>query len=373
MIGPMPPKYLWILFILVMATTFAPLGPVKCWGAAVPLPPESIAMGEIGACKLKQGTIVIANTDSGRKAWSADLEDGWLCKSGQPLRGMLENALPVQIKISMKSSLVPAGGDNNHHDLYTVVLNLELENRHVSYHKKLSGGNHREMAILNIGGEKKVVELSFYVMEYPLEPLLSVSPRRLDFGTLGQGQKMIKKIEITNRGRQALKWKIRPKNNLQQMADSEILAGRYVSFLHRETRETGPYQPGNGGKESAEFTGPWSEVDGYPEAQQNSVLKYRFSGAGVILYYWKSPAGGKFSLYLDNRIIANIDTFNEQTVAAEYRLPEPVVLGTHTLTLVNNLGRVVIEGVKIVGREIARGEGKVDKNIPGNRRHHPGD
>ncbi len=347
-----------------MAATFEPLDPVKSWGAAVLLQPESIVMGDIGAGKLKQGTIVLSHEDSVRKAWSVDLEDGWLCKAGQPLTGMLENTRPLQIKISMKSSLVPAGEDNNHHGLYTVVLNLDLDNRHVIYHKKLAGGNHREMIILNVGGERKVVELSFYVMEYPLAPVLAVSPCRLDFGALGQGQKMIKKIEITNRGRQALKWKIRQKNNLQQMADSETLSGRYVSFLHSETRETGQYRPGNAGKESAEFTGHWSEIDGYPEAQQNSVLKYRFSGAGVILYYWKSPAGGKFTLYLDNRIIANIDAFNEQTAAAEYRLHEPVGIGTHTLTLVNNLGRVVIEGIKIVGREITPGNGKWLKIYP---------
>jgi hypothetical protein len=353
-----------MFFVLLMAATFEPLDPVKSWGAAVLLQPESIVMGDIGAGKLKQGTIVLSHEDSVRKAWSVDLEDGWLCKAGQPLTGMLENTRPLQIKISMKSSLVPAGEDNNHHGLYTVVLNLDLDNRHVIYHKKLAGGNHREMIILNVGGERKVVELSFYVMEYPLAPVLAVSPCRLDFGALGQGQKMIKKIEITNRGRQALKWKIRQKNNLQQMADSETLSGRYVSFLHSETRETGQYRPGNAGKESAEFTGHWSEIDGYPEAQQNSVLKYRFSGAGVILYYWKSPAGGKFTLYLDNRIIANIDAFNEQTAAAEYRLHEPVGIGTHTLTLVNNLGRVVIEGIKIVGREITPGNGKWLKIYP---------
>ncbi len=347
-----------------MAATFEPLDPVKSWGAAVLLQPESIVMGDIGAGKLKQGTIVLSHDDSVRKAWSVDLEDGWLCKAGQPLTGMLENTRPLQIKISMKSSLVPAGEDNNHHGLYTVVLNLDLDNRHVIYHKKLAGGNHREMIILNVGGERKVVELSFYVMEYPLAPVLAVSPCRLDFGALGQGQKMVKKIEITNRGRQALKWKIRQKNNFQQMADSEALSGRYVSFLHSETRETGQYRPGNAGKESAEFTGHWSEIDGYPEAQQNSVLKYRFSGAGVILYYWKSPAGGKFTLYLDNRIIANIDAFNEHTAAAEYRLHEPVGIGTHTLTLVNNLGRVVIEGIKIVGREITPGNGKWLKIYP---------
>ena len=184
-----------------MAAAVEPLVPEKCWGAAVLLYPESIALGDIGAGKLKKGTVTLTYADSDRKPWSAEVDDGWLCKSGQPLAGILEQARPLHLKISMKSSLAPAGEDNNHHGLYTVVLNLEVDNRRVIYHKKLVSGNHREGVVLNVGGERKVIELSFHVMEYPLEPVLSVSPRRLDFGTLGQGQKTIKKIEITNRGR----------------------------------------------------------------------------------------------------------------------------------------------------------------------------
>jgi len=57
-------------------------------------------------------------------------------------------------------------------------------------------------------------------------------------------------------------------------------------------------------------------------------------------------------------MITQIDAYNEQTVAAEYRFNEPVGAGSHTLTMVNNLGRVVIEGIKIIGKEISRGNGK---------------
>lgn len=341
-----------------MAVAVEPLEPGKSWGAAVLLQPESIALGDIGAGKLKKGRVILSNADSDRKAWSAEVDEGWLCKLGEPLTGILEHAQPLQIKISMKSSLAPTGEDTNHHGLYTVVLNLEVDNRRVIYHKKLASGNHREGVVLDVGGERKVIELSFHVMEYPLEPVLSVSPRRLDFGTLGQGQKMIKKIEITNRGRQALKWKVNQKSQGRQMDDIDARSGRYISFLQPETQGTGQYRPGSSGKDAAEFTGHWSEVEGYPEAQQNSVLKYRFSGSGVILYFWKSPAASKISLYLDNRMIANIDACNERTAAAEYRLNEPVGAGSHTLTLVNNLGRVVIEGIKITGKEISRGNGK---------------
>jgi hypothetical protein len=360
----MQPKYLWILLILFAVTTFEHIEPEKSWGAALSQHSDSIIMGDIGAGKIKKGTIILGNDDSVRKEWSAELEEGWLCRSGQPLTGMLENARPLQIKISMKSSLIPAGEDNNHHGLYTVALSLELDNRHVVYHKKLTVGNHREKVLFNVGGERKVVELSFYVTEYPLEPVLSVSPRRLDFGTLGHGQKVIKKIEITNKGRQALKWKVSQKDRIRQMSDNDALSGRYLSFLHSDIQVTGQDRQGTTGKDNAEFTGHWSEVDGYPEAQPKSALKYRFVGSGVIIYFWKSPAGGKFSLYLDNKIVANIDAFSEQTVNAEYRLHEPVGIGTHTLTLVNNLGRVVVEGIKILGREINRGSGKWIKIYP---------
>lgn len=357
-------KYLWVLLIIFVMAVFEPIEPGKSWGAATMLQPESLALGDIGAGKLKKGMITLSNDNSDRKSWSIELEEGWQYKAGQPFKGTLEHTRPLQIKISMKSSLVPAGEENNNHGLYTVVLNLELDGRHVIYHKRLTGGNHRERVIFNVGGERKVVELSFFVIEYPIEPVLSVLPRRLDFGSLGQGQKMIKKIEITNRGRQALKWKINQKSHALPMSDLEAFPGRYVSFLNLETQGTGQYRPVSLGKDNAEFTGHWSEVDGYPEAQKNSVLKYRFSGTGIIIYYWKSPVGGKVTIYLDNRLIANIDAFNEQTVAAEYRFHEPVAVGLHTLTLVNNLGRIVIEGIKVTGKDISRGNGQWVKIYP---------
>lgn len=349
--------------MILIVVALEPLAPEPCWGGAVILHPESIALGDIGAGKIKKGVVTITYADSDRKSWSAEVNEGWLCKSGRILTGMLENARPLQLKITMKSSLTPAGEDNNQHGLYNVVLNLDVDNRRVIYQKKLASGNHREGVVLNVGGEIKVIELSFHVMEYPLEPVLSVSPRRLDFGSLGQGQKIIKKIEITNRGRQALKWKVNQKSHGRQMDGVDALAGRYVSFLQPETQGTGLYRPGSLGKDTAEYVGHWSEVEGYPEAQQNSVLKYRFSGSGIVLYYWKSPAAGKISLYIDNRMIANIDAFDEKTVAAEYRLKEPVV-GSHMFTLVNNTGRAVIEGIKIIGKEISLGDGKWIKFYP---------
>ncbi|HAJ27417.1 MAG TPA: hypothetical protein DCG53_09280, partial [Syntrophus sp. (in: bacteria)] len=190
-----------------------PVAPEQCRGEAIIIHPESISLGDIGAGKIKKGMVTITYADSDRKSWSAEVSEGWICKSGRPLAGIFEHTRPLQLKMSMKSSLAPAGEDNNHNGLYTVVLNLEVDNKRVVYHKKLAGGNHREGVVLNVGGEIKVIELSFHVMEYPMEPVLSVSPLRLDFGTLGQGQKIIKKIEITNRGRQALKWKVNQKDH----------------------------------------------------------------------------------------------------------------------------------------------------------------
>ena len=343
-----------------------PLSAGIIWAGEVLLHPESLALGDIGAGKLKKGAVILTYADFDRKSWSASVTEGWQCKSGKPLTGVLVQGKSLKLKISMKSSLAPSREDAHKHGIYTVALNLEVDNQHVGYHKKMSSGNHREGIALNLGGDLKIVEISFHVMEYPLEPVLSVSPLRLDFETMGQGQKAIKKIEITNRGRQALKWKVLQKSQGRQADDIGALPARYISFLHPADQGTGKYRPGpgSGGKDQAEFTGHWSEVDGYPEAHKNSVLKYRFSGSGVIIYFWKSPAAGKISLYLDNRIIANIDAFSEQTVTAEYRLNESVEVGSHTLTLVNNMGRVVIEGIKITGKEISRGNGKWIRIFP---------
>jgi len=199
----------WILWsVLLAVVAIQPLAPV--WSAEVLLHPEAIDLGDVGAGIFKKGQAIMTFADAERKDWAIAAPEGWTCKAGQPLTGTIAHRHPAKINIAMKSSLAPVSENGRHQHLYNVQLQLEFENMQVVYQRLIAAGPHREGIAFNIAGELKVIELSFHIREYPPEPVLAIRPQRLDFGLLEPGRQVEGKIEITNRGRQPLKWKIEP-------------------------------------------------------------------------------------------------------------------------------------------------------------------
>jgi len=310
-------KCTFALLILFVAVALAPLSAEKIMAGEVLLHPESIALGDIGAGKLQKRMAILTYADSDRKSWSAEVNNGWLYKSGKPLTGFIAHGQPLTLKVSMKSSLAPAGEDANHHGLYTVFLNLEADNQHVSYQKKMASGNHREGIALNVGGEIRILELSFHVIEYPLEPVLTVSPTRLDFGALGQGQQLIKKIEITNQGRQALKWRIKQKIQVNEVGGIDAHPGakwikifpelgvttREIDYLHVSV-DTTRLPPGIYGYVfSIESNGGEAAIELHAEISLETGLKildvYRYTFGNDVLLS-TNPQGETKTSYFKN-------------------------------------------------------------------------
>jgi len=312
-------KCAFALLNLFMAVMLIPLSAGKILAGEVLLNPESIVMGDIGAGKLNKGMAILTYANSDRKSWSAEVNEGWLYKSGKPLTGFLAHGQPLTLKVSMKSSLAPAGEDANHHGLYTVVLNLEADSQHVGYQKKMASGNHREGVALNVGGEIKILELSFHVIEYPLEPVLSVSPTRLDFGVLGQGQQLFKKIEITNQGRQALKWKIKQRSKVNEVGGIDALSNakwikifpeigvttREIDYLHVSV-DTSRVPPGTYGHIlNIESNGGEAVIELHAEISLETGLKildvYRYSFGNDVLLSTNPPGETKTSYFRNYR------------------------------------------------------------------------
>ncbi|MDI9570246.1 MAG: hypothetical protein QM278_05900 [Pseudomonadota bacterium] len=332
-------------------------------GGEVLLHPTAIDLGDVGAGVFKRGQAIMTFADAERKDWALATPEGWTCKSGQPLMGTMARRHPAKINIAMKSSLAPVG-ENGKPQLYNVQLLLEFENKQVVYQRLIAAGPHREGIAFNIAGDLKVIELAFHIREYPPEPVLAIRPQRLDFGILEAGRQAEGKIEITNQGRQPLKWKIEPARWPADGESGEVTAGQYHSFHRPEVTGMGAYRPDPTRSGAVEFKGNWMENEGYPEAHGKAILKYNYSGTGIVVYFWKSPLAGTVKAYLDNRPLGNLEAFDERNIAAEYRLPETPAPGSHILTLVNQQGRVVLEGVKILGREGAKDQGRWVRVFP---------
>ncbi|HRU88140.1 MAG TPA: hypothetical protein P5172_04185 [Syntrophales bacterium] len=351
------------IVILTLIVAMYSAAPVR--GAEVLLHPDTIDFGEIGAAKLKKGQAVMTFADAEKKDWSVTLPEGWICKSDHPLTGQISRRHPVKINLFMKTSLLTAGENEQHHHLYNVQLHIEFDGQQAVYQRRLAAGPYQEKIFFNVAGEMKVITLSFHVREYPVEPIISIHPQRIDFGVLEPGQQAMGKIEITNTGRQPLSWKVEDRTFSLPPAEKAALAGQYHSFFRPETVGKGVYRPPGTAKGGIiELKGNWTEVEGYPEAHEKATLKYNFSGTGIIVYFWTSPMGRTMDIYLDNRHAGTVKTYSDQTAPAEYRLPESYPLGSHILTLVSQQGRVTIEGVKILGKENARGQGRWVKVFP---------
>jgi hypothetical protein len=131
--------------------------------------------------------------------------------------------------------------------------------------------------------------------------------------------------------------------------------GRYVSFRH-EIVVKGSYTLTGEIREGLELTGTWAEEGGYPSGQgEQNTLRYRFTGTGIRLYFWKSPDGGSFSVFLDEQFIDIIDGFAERRERAEVLIADAQPDGPHLLAIVNGGGKVTLEGVHLFGKPIQRG------------------
>lgn len=187
--------------------------------------------------------------------------------------------------------------------------------------------------------------------DLPDEPRLVVEPTFLDFGVIPQGQRVSRRIEITNGGRQLLRWQGRVVN-AQNGAEA---SGRYVGFQNPEVRGTGIYSVLACYKNWLEFAGAWSELHGYPTGGAKSMLRFHITGAGLRLYYWKDTDGGTFTVYVNGRSVAEVDTRGEKRERAVFTAVENMPQGPLNILVLVNSEIVSFDGIQILGREAVRG------------------
>jgi hypothetical protein len=176
-------------------------------------------------------------------------------------------------------------------------------------------------------------------------------------GSVQQGKTVAKKIRLTNKGKESLKWSVASQK--QKRSDVQIVVprqGKYISFVNEEIRGSGTYIPPVHLKESMDVIGKWAENDGYPSssASTNSI-KFHFNGTGVILYFTTYPDAGNLTVYLDEKLVIEHDWFADQKEKGDLLIAEGLPAGPHAVTLVNKYGRLNIEGVKILGKDVMTG------------------
>ena len=315
--------------------------------------PRELDFGVISIGEGSRGSVVLKNAGPGTLKWSVIGPEGWALLEDQRISGTLrDNTANVKIHIS---SLKPVLNDaDTTADVYLVQMGIETDSRMNIYRKSLPPGTHKKVVKLTSNGGTKAVTLRFELKTGEKEPLLVVTPSRIDLGQVDSDEQVAGKLMVTNRGREILRW--RAACGLSAEPDTPINTGRYVSFLNASIKGSSSYVPPNHLKESLDISGRWLEKDGYPGSHSPyHVMKYRFWGTGITVFFSVEPVGESISAYVDEKRANALECKSGAHEASECLVAEDLPYGQHVLTVSSKKGHAIIEGVKIYGIEVKRG------------------
>jgi hypothetical protein len=316
---------------------------------------DEIDFGSMGPGALRRGIVSVKKTATGRVQWSLMTPDGWDAASQSSLTGVFDgdgDALRVQLKI-LNGAPEKNGRDGK--SFYSAQLLFEAGGQAAAFKRRIEPGGHRQPVHLDTDAGAVSFIILFKLLGVDAQPQLSVEPVQIDFGTAMQGEKVSRRIKLINEGWETLIWQATAPGTMDADRLKTATSGKYVSFLNEEIAGGGHYTAAHRLKERLELTGKWAEDSGYPHApSEGHVLRYRFSGTGVAVHFWKGPTVGQLTAFVDDRFVSQQEGLSEQKQRFEWQVAEGLPEGVHVLTLVNSNGPVSIEGVRIYSNELMR-------------------
>ncbi len=308
--------------------------------------PLELDLGTINLDKSSsEGSFVFKNTGTGAVNWSTEGPEGWENPDKQKLSGVLKNnsdSLYVQIRLLPKEGLSNVSGYND------VEMQLEAGTGKLICQKELAPGMYKEAVKIDSTDGQKIISITFIIGYTQNAPLINLYPVRLDMGGVLPDKNVSKKIVATNSGKEMLSWSAAVQKH--GIEDKPFNLGRYVSFANDEARGSGVYIVPARLKETLEFSGKWSEIDGYPAgADGENYIKIHFNGTGIILYLLNSHEEANLSVSLDKRLIDNDELFKEKQTRGQLLIAKDLVYAPHVLTIISKNNRLEFEGVKILG------------------------
>ena len=319
--------------------------------------PREIDFGNIGPSEGTKSTFVIKkNNGAGNVEWSVNGPEGWSLMEVEKLSGsLLDKPENLRIHISSLKEDIH-DGTGNARNSYPVQMTLEANNRPVSYRKRLAAGAHRERLELVSSSGTRTIFVRFKLVSAESEPIIQVEPSRVDFGIVKPGDQVSRRVKVTNGGTSTLRWNVSVQSDLT--TGMTAMPGRYISFLNEDVTGSGLYMPPSNVKDVMDISGKWLEINGYPSSRTTRhVLKYRFWGTGISVFFSVEPDGGDLTAYIDEKHRDNNqDCHAGQKELAECVVAEGLANGHHTLTIVGREGaHAMIEGVRIYGKDVMKG------------------
>lgn len=320
--------------------------------------PREIDIGTIGSDETVSGIFTLKNMGSGIMDWSTGGPEGWKLLEDRKLSSVVEDDadyLRIEIRVLPNERTLYESASKA--SFYPVEMKLAAGAGELICQKDLSAGMHKEAIKITSTGGLRTIFVTFKIVSSIELAQINLNPERMDMGSLLQGKTVSKKIRLTNKGKEILKWSVSvQKQKRGDIQMGSFKKGRYISFVNGELRGSSVYIPPVHLKESMDVTGQWAENEGYPSSTGGgNSIKFLFNGTGLLLYFTTYPDIGNLTIYLDGNLINEHDWFTDQKEKGELLVADGLVDGSHSVTLVNKEGRLDIEGVKILGKEIVRG------------------
>ncbi len=100
-------------------------------------------------------------------------------------------------------------------------MKLEAAGKELICHKDLKAGTYRKAIKLTSTGGQRTIFVDFRIHALQEIPSISLNPQRLDLGVQLPGKIISKRIELTNKGREMLRWSVVP----SEAKSTELIEG----------------------------------------------------------------------------------------------------------------------------------------------------
>ncbi len=318
--------------------------------------PREIDFGVVHPGETAMGDFSLKNIAPGSMDWSAFCPEDWEGAS-RALRGNVsEEPSPLHLELMVAEIKDQAPGDKSGVPVFTTRLKMQSGGKETVCQKDLKAGVHRKAIRLTSAGGQRTIFVDFRIPARQETPSINLNPQRLDLGAQLPGKILSKRIELTNKGREMLKWTVMPQQTGAAAAARGPERERYFSFQNEMISEPGRYAVPEHLKDAMELIGRWAEKNGYPVSMGAAgALKFRFRGTGISVFLQSHTEDGNCLVYLDEVLLNLPDVLSGEWEKKELLIAEGLADGPHTLTIVIRDGSLELEGVKVFGRDILRG------------------
>lgn len=324
--------------------------------------PREIELGALGPEETISGEFLLKNLTTGYLTWSISCPEGWEQSSGvKTIQGAVAGVSEtLRLQAQAADSGENVSGDKAKSSSYYASLKLLAGSRELECRKLLKSGQNRTAIRISSTGGQRNIFVNFRIPSSQGLPAVHLDPQRLDFGVQASGKVASKKIALTNKGKEMLKWSVFPgvvsKKEPFAELSSESPKERYFSFHAEALPLPGKYLIPDHLKSSLELIGQWGEKNGYPVSKSvPASLKFRFSGKGLSLFLQSHLKEGNCTIYLNDEVLKLPDVLSGEWEKKELLVAEGLADGPHVVTIVIREGSLEVEGMKVLGKEVIRG------------------